>query len=73
MSNVVRMWKAAAPHKRAHWQMAREIQATAAFEVVECGGAWFVLEAGQPKAGPMTNGAAWDWIDRHTARRRYGG
>jgi hypothetical protein len=66
MSNVVKMWKAAAPHKRERWRMQREIEATAAYEVVQSGG------GGQPKAGPMTNGAAWEWIDRHTARRRYG-
>jgi hypothetical protein len=72
MGDIVKMWKAAAPHKRARWRMQREIEATASFEVVERGGAWFVLDHAQPVAGPMTNSAAWQWIERHTARRRYG-
>jgi hypothetical protein len=72
MSNIAKMWKAAAPHKRERWKMAREIEAAAAYEVVERDGAWFVVERDNVAAGPFSNSAAWEWIDRHTARQRYG-
>jgi hypothetical protein len=71
MSGIVRMWRAAKPHKRQRWRMAREIEATAAYEVIERNGNWYVLDTGKPVAGPSSNGAAWKWIDWHTVRRRY--
>jgi hypothetical protein len=82
LSNIVQMWKAASRHKRQHWQMAREDAAVSAYAVVERDGAWLVVERGREGrapdglhrevAGPFSNSAAWEWIDRHTARRRYG-
>lgn len=73
MSNILKMWKAAAPYKRQRWKMAREIEAAAAFEVVERDGRWYVPEAGHTVAGPFSNSAAWEWVDRHTKARRYSG